>query len=102
MLAFLFLAFIASFASFHFAKHRLRTPLIANFLGSFCTWAAVFSLGAAFAPASGPWARSGDETLDLSPYMTAMKYLALAALAFGMAHLLQRALGKSQERNSND
>jgi len=101
MLVFLFLAFAAAFASSQIGKHRLRTPWVANLLGSFCIWASVFSLGGALG-GSGPWSPSVDEPLDLSPYTTAAKYLALAVLAYGGAYFLQRALAKRHARKGSN
>lgn len=100
MLVFLYLSFIAAFASFHLGKHRWKTPFLFNLLGSFCVWASVFCLGGALGGV-GPWSSVHDESVDLSPYANALKYLALAVLAYGGAHWLQRAIAKRQERKGN-
>lgn len=96
MLLFLFFAFIAGFAMFSFAKNRLKTPLIANLLGSFCVWACLFSLGGVLG-GSGPWSPGIGEPPDLSPYKYALKYLALALLAYGGAYALQCVFAEPTE-----
>jgi len=96
MFVFLFLAFVASFAIFNLARDRLKTPLIFNLLGSFCVWACFFSLGGAMGGA-GPWSPDVGGALDLSSYKTALKYFALASLAYGGAYALQHALAKRHD-----
>lgn len=98
MLIFLFLAFVAAFASFHLGKHRFGTPLLLNLAGAFYVWGAVFCLGGALA-GSGPWAPV-DESLDLSPYVSALKSLGYAVVAYGGGYLLQRAIAKMHGRKA--
>jgi len=102
MLIFLFLAFVAAFAAFHFGKYRLETPFLMNVLGAFFLWGAVFSIGGALAPSSGPWA--GDD-LAQSAYLDSLKSLGYAILAYGLGHILtlfKRFLDKPAHSQNHD
>lgn len=101
MFIFVFFAFAASFAIFHVGKHWLKTPYATNVLGAICVWAAVFSLGGALGGA-GQWSSGVDGEIDTRPYAAAAIYLALALLAYGGSHLLQRAIARRQERVGRD
>lgn len=102
MLVFLFLAFVAAFAIFHVGKHRLNTPLLMNLPGAFCVWASIFSIGGAFPPSGGPWARDGEDAFVQEAYLSSLEFLAWAALFYGGAYLLQRMIAKRLEHNGND
>lgn len=90
MLAVLFvpLAALAAAACFYYAYHWLKTPFLLNVFGAVCAFLAVFCLGGAYIPRTGPWAYVEDPAAN-TPFSMALEFSGIAVLAYVFGYMVR-------------
>lgn len=90
---FLPLGAVVAAACFYYAYHWLKTPFLWNVAGGAFAFLAVFCLGGAYIPRTGPWAY--NEGLASSSYTAPMQFVGLAVLSYVFGYIVRTLAQKA-------